>query len=350
VTIAVALRALEPRDARAVHQLVTDPEVARTGGAVPFESEDVWIQRLGTPKPDRVLLLGAFDRDALVGFGSIETHASVRRRHVGSIGLALAPRAQGQGIGARLLDALVSSGESWFGHVRIELCVHADHARAIALYDKHGFVVETQRRADMLRDGDLVDALGMARIREGFVPPPELGAPPPIPARRGRLTPLLRARRKTDAAQMARLHSEPSVMEGTWQMPFQSEAAWAARFEVTPAGATIIVAELDGTIVGSAGLFPIGTGPRTRHNAMFGIAVHPDVQGAGVGDALLRAILAQADGWLGLRRVELDVFVDNERARILYERHGFVLEGRARMTALRRGTFVDSFAMARIRP
>jgi len=111
-----------------------------------------------------------------------------------------------------------------------------------------------------------------------------------------------------------------------------------------------MVAELDGVIMGSAGLFPIGTGARTRHNAMFGIAVHPDVQGCGVGDALLGAIVTHADGWLGLQRVELDVFVDNDRARVLYERHGFVLEGRARMTAMRRGTYVDSFAMARLRP
>lgn len=201
----------------------------------------------------------------------------------------------------------------------------------------------------MLRDGALVDALGMARIRPGLVVPPEHGAPPPIPERRGRLTPILRAPRKTDAAQLARLHSDPSVMEGTWQVPFQSEAAWVVRLETAPPGATIIVAEVDAAIVGAAGLFPLHGGPRTRHSAMFGIAVRSDAQGRGVGDALMRAILAHADGWLGLRRVELDVFVDNDRARALYERHGFVLEGRARLCALRRGTYVDAFAMSRIR-
>jgi len=346
----VSLRSLEPADAPAVHALASDPLVARTAGGSPFDFEDGWTQRLALHKPERTLLLGAFEGATLVGFGLLETHHSVRRRHVASVALAVTPRAQRRGVGSRLLAALVEAGESWWGHVRIELSVHADHAAAIALYEQHGFVIETRKRADMLRDGVLVDALGMARIRPGFVAPSELGGPPPISPRGERLRPIVRARRKADAAQMARLHSEPSVMEGTWQMPFQTEAGWLARFEITPPGSTVVVAEVDGAIVGSAGLFTLGASPRLRHSAMFGISVHPDAQGRGVGDALTRAIVEQADCWLGLRRVELDVFADNERARALYERHGFVLEGRARMTALRRGTYVDSFAMARVRP
>lgn len=349
MSLAVTLRALEPRDARAVHALMSDPEVAATGGGTPLDFEDGWTKRLAEIDPQRSLLLGAFDGDALVGFGALEGQPAVRRRHVAIVALAVAPRAQRRGVGSRLLAALIDAGESWFGYLRIELFVHADHAPAIALYGKHGFAIEATRRSDMLRAGVLVDGLAMARIRPGFVPPPEIGAPPIVPTRGARVTPLIRARRRDDAAAYARLHSEPSVMEGTWQMPFQTEAAWTARFSGTPPGATIVAAEVDGVVVGSAGLFPLGGSPRTRHAASFGISVDPSMQGRGVGHALMTAILDQADRWLGLRRVELDVFVDNERARALYERHGFVVEGRTRMTALRRGTYVDSFAMARIR-
>ncbi len=349
MTLDPTLRALEPGDARAVHRLASDPDVARTGGGSPYDFEDAWIARLATAAPDRHLFLGAFDGDALLGVGILDAQVAVRRRHVGRVAILVASHVRRRGIGSRLLSALVDSGERWFGHLRLELSVQADHEAAIGLYRKHGFEIETHARADMLRDGVLVDAVGMARLRPGFVAPAELGEPPPVPARGDRLAPIVRARRKSDAAQMARLHSEPSVMEGTWQMPFQTESAWAARFDATPPGSTVLLAEVDGAIVGSSGLFPIGAGGRKSHAASFGISVHPSAQGCGVGDALMRAILDQADHWLGLRRVELDVYVDNDRARALYERHGFVTEGRCHMMALRRGTYVDSFTMARVR-
>jgi putative acetyltransferase len=114
-------------------------------------------------------------------------------------------------------------------------------------------------------------------------------------------------------------------------------------------GSHVFVAESEGRVVGSAGLFPLGKSSRFRHAAMFGISVHPEAQGQGVGDALMRAVIEQADHWLGLTRIVLEVFVDNERARALYERHGFVLEGVERAMALRRGAHADSYLMARVR-
>ena len=56
-----------------------------------------------------------------------------------------------------------------------------------------------------------------------------------------------------------------------------------------------------------------------------------------------------ADNWLGLRRLELTVFVDNDTAIRLYERSGFVREGVLRAYAFRDGRFVDVLAMARLR-
>lgn len=55
------------------------------------------------------------------------------------------------------------------------------------------------------------------------------------------------------------------------------------------------------------------------------LAVHPDHQGRGYASALL----ADAIGWLGRRGTEsitINTQVENERARLLYERHGFVLQ------------------------
>ncbi|MGY1887384.1 GNAT family N-acetyltransferase [Blastococcus sp. SYSU DS0753] len=51
--------------------------------------------------------------------------------------------------------------------------------------------------------------------------------------------------------------------------------------------------------------------------------VHPDVQNRGIGRALVRHLLAHADG-LGIERVEVTV-LDGNPARRLYEREGFTL-------------------------
>ena len=90
--------------------------------------------------------------------------------------------------------------------------------------------------------------------------------------------------------------------------------------------------------------------PRTRHVGSVGIFVHTDWQNKGVGTALLKTVLDLADNWLMLVRVELEVFADNDRARHLYEKLGFELEGRRRMAVVRDGAYIDELMLSRIRP
>jgi len=59
--------------------------------------------------------------------------------------------------------------------------------------------------------------------------------------------------------------------------------------------------------------------------------------------------VAIADDWLDLQRIELTVFVDNDRAIALYEKSGFVSEGRFKNYAFRDGHYVDAYAMARLK-
>ncbi len=77
--------------------------------------------------------------------------------------------------------------------------------------------------------------------------------------------------------------------------------------------------------------------------------VHDDYRRRGIGKALLEALIEAADRWLGIARLELTVFTDNEAAIGLYRQAGFVTEGVLKSYALRDGDYADVFAMARLR-
>jgi putative acetyltransferase len=107
------------------------------------------------------------------------------------------------------------------------------------------------------------------------------------------------------------------------------------------------VAEIGGEVVGLAGL-SVGTG-RLRHSGHVFLFVARERHGRGIGTRLLQALLDVADNWLLLRRVELTVVAENERARKLYEHLGFVVEGRRKLSVISQGEIKDELLMARYR-
>lgn len=108
-----------------------------------------------------------------------------------------------------------------------------------------------------------------------------------------------------------------------------------------------MVAEKVGQVVGVAGL-TVGRG-RLRHSGHLFVHVATANQGQGIGTRLLQTLLDLADQWLLLRRVELTVLTENEGAKRLYERLGFVVEGCRKMSVISQGEIKDEWLMARYR-
>ena len=156
----------------------------------------------------------------------------------------------------------------------------------------------------------------------------------------------IRAVEPEDWQDIAEVFSQPGVIAGTLQLPFRSRAFHKARLEDAASGRLRLGAAIDGKLIGLA--FLIRQEERRAHVGTIGMGVHDAYQGRGAGGALLAALLTMADRWLGLRRVELTVYVDNARAIGLYERHGFVREGVCRDFAFRDGVYIDALAMARL--
>ena len=146
-----------------------------------------------------------------------------------------------------------------------------------------------------------------------------------------------------------RIMSAPGAAAGTLQLPLQSAETWRRRLAEPPEGLFLLVACVEGEVVGNLGLETFPNRPRIRHAGILGMAVHDDWQGKGVGTALMGRALDLADNWLNLSRLELTVYTDNAAGIALYERFGFEREGTHRRYAFRDGGFVDAYSMARLK-
>lgn len=161
----IAIRAAEPEDAPAVHQIVSAPGVQHGTLQLPFQSLASWRERLSSEQPNFYRLVADLN-GAVVGFAGLKVEHSPRRRHVGEIGMMVRDDMQGKGLGTKLLDALLDLADNWLNLHRVELDVYTDNPAAIHLYESRGFTIEGRRRDFAFRDGCYVDAYSMARLRD----------------------------------------------------------------------------------------------------------------------------------------------------------------------------------------
>ncbi len=114
------------------------------------------------------------------------------------------------------------------------------------------------------------------------------------------------------------------------------------------ANSVVIVADRHGEPAGYVELAG-GRFRRNRSTTHVIIGVLAEASGHGVGTRLLEEAVRWAAA-RGLRRVELNVMAHNRRAIALYERLGFVHEGRRVDCLLVDGVFRDELSMALILP
>ena len=88
----------------------------------------------------------------------------------------------------------------------------------------------------------------------------------------------------------------------------------------------ILVAEIEGIIVGQLD-FTNGRRKRIAHRGEFGINVHQDYRGQGIGSELLQTLLTWAKKHPLIEKVNLHVHGTNKRAISMYRKHGFQKEG-----------------------
>ena len=161
----ITIRAVEPEDWPDLAAIFDQPNAVAGTLQMPLRAKAFYRKR-AEERPSGDVRLGAVVAGKVIGTAGL-TRLEGRRSHVGTIGMAVHDAYAGQGAGSALMAALLDIADNWLGLTRVELTVYADNARAIGLYERFGFEREGLHRDFALRNGALVDALAMARLRRG---------------------------------------------------------------------------------------------------------------------------------------------------------------------------------------
>ncbi len=131
---------------------------------MPYQSVEVWRKRLAASN-ERQIKLVAVHGNEVIGHIGLDQYTRIRQTHIGSIGMVVTPEWHRKGVGSKLLAAVLDVADNWMNLRRVELTVYADNEAAIGLYQKFGFETEGRLSQYAIRDGVMVDALTMARLR-----------------------------------------------------------------------------------------------------------------------------------------------------------------------------------------
>lgn len=107
----------------------------------------------------------------------------------------------------------------------------------------------------------------------------------------------------------------------------------------------IIVAETNGQVIGQLD-FSNGHRKRNAHTGEFGMGVHKDFRGLGVGSLLIGALVDWAKSHSGIEKINLCAHQTNDRAIATYKKIGFQVEGlRTKDLKYPNGVYVDTVLM-----
>jgi RimJ/RimL family protein N-acetyltransferase len=152
-----------------------------------------------------------------------------------------------------------------------------------------------------------------------------------------------------DAETMREIIGDPEVVRFTFppngELGLERLRSWYGSRSAQPDRLDLAVTDrATGELVGEVVLFEWN---RAARSCTFRTLIGPRGRGRGIGTEAARLITGHAFEQLDLHRIELGVYDDNHRARHVYEKIGFVVEGVRRDAQVREdGSRVDEVLMA----
>lgn len=159
----------------------------------------------------------------------------------------------------------------------------------------------------------------------------------------------LRAREPEDAPLLYRWFNDPEVTEFLamrYPLSMKSEREFIESVSKANYGHAGFAVETlaDGRLIGGVDL--LNASPENR-SASLGIAIGDKTcWDGGYGTDTMRTVCRFGFQMMNLHRIQLEVYAPNERARHVYEKVGFVLEGRLRDALYKYGRYHDVFVMS----
>ena len=163
--MSIEIRYVEERDTAAVHQMFLSNSVVMGTMRLPVQSIEHTKNRLAFSASEFKMV--ATQDDQVIGFAELLTFPDTpRHAHAGELNMiATRQDHQGKGVANALIEKIIDMGDNWLNLHRIYLTVWEDNARAIALYERHGFQREGLMTDFVFRQGKYENAVMMGRIR-----------------------------------------------------------------------------------------------------------------------------------------------------------------------------------------
>ena len=112
--------------------------------------------------------------------------------------------------------------------------------------------------------------------------------------------------------------------------------------------ALMILGEVDGEIIATSDVMPMGVKSRTLHRATLGMSVRQDYWRLGIGSAMMERLINHAR-LSGFEQIELEVVSTNRRAIGLYIKYGFEVYGtRPHGMKYADGSYADDYMMRKV--
>lgn len=130
----------------------------------PMSAEEQAAELRGLEGKKASIMLLAMDAEEIAGIATVRSSEKIKSRHDGELGIVVAKKYQGQGIGTELIGRLIQWAKGNGVTTRLSLDTRADNVKAVELYLKLGFVVEGCRRNTTLLNGKYYDLYVMGMM------------------------------------------------------------------------------------------------------------------------------------------------------------------------------------------
>jgi RimJ/RimL family protein N-acetyltransferase len=128
----------------------------------PTLEQELAFIRSHTEPENSTMFVAEEDRRVLGNIGFIG-RTLAEERHAGEFGLSVAKEYRGRGIGTALIEALLAWAPA-HGIWRVEVKSWSNNPGSKRLYERMGFAEEGLARAAIIRDGEMIDVIMMARL------------------------------------------------------------------------------------------------------------------------------------------------------------------------------------------